>query len=66
MDKLLSLLQMIVVVVSGAAVGHWFLSKARAGRARGEEWYRAYLTWPGLIILCALLGLPLVIWLTGR
>ncbi len=59
MANLIALLKMIAVLILGAAVGNWFLRRVKQGRARGEAWYRAYLSVPGLIVLLALLGLPI-------
>lgn len=66
MANLVLLLKMIACLLCGMAVGGWFLSKARAGHARGEPWYKAYASIPGLIILTALLVLPVILWLTGK
>ncbi len=62
MESLLLLLKMIVCLVGGVAVGRWFLSKVREGHVRGEPWYKAYASLPGLIILAALLLLPFILW----
>jgi len=63
MENLISLAKMAVCLIGGVAVGSWFLSRARQGHARGEAWYKPYLSPPGLIILAALILLPLILWL---
>ncbi len=63
MQGLIVLMKMVAVVLAGIAVGNWFLTKVKEGRARSDPWYKAYLTVPGLIILVAVLGLPVAWWL---
>lgn len=64
MENLILLAKMIAALVLGAAVGNWFLSKVKQGKANGDPLYKAYLSLPGVIILLALFGLPLTLWLT--
>ena len=66
MTNLVPFLKMIACLLAGIALGNWFLTKARAGQARGDAWYKAYISLPGLIVLAALIGLPLLLWLTGK
>lgn len=66
MANLVMLLKMVACLIAGIALGNWFLTKARQGQARGDAWYKAYLSPPGLIILAALIVLPVVLWLTGK
>ena len=63
MPKMIMLLKMVACLAGAIALGNWFLTRARRGHARGEPWYRAYLSAPGLIILAVLFGLPLLLWL---
>lgn len=66
MSNLILLAKMVACLAAGIALGNWFLTKARQGQARGDAWYKAYLTPPGLIILASLIVLPMVLWLTTR
>lgn len=66
MAEIILLFKMIACLAGSIAVGNWFLLKVRRGHARGEAWYKAYLTPPGLIILSALVVLPLIMWLTAN
>jgi hypothetical protein len=66
MSNLVMLLKMVACLMAGIALGNWFLTKARRGQARGDAWYKAYLSAPGLIIMTSLLGLLVMLWLTGK
>lgn len=63
MENMIMLAKMIVVLLLGVSIGNWFFTKVKQGKAAGAPWYKAYLSLPGLIILAALLGLPVVLWL---
>lgn len=64
MGNLIVLLKMIAVLLLGAAVGNWFFSRVKQGRTKGEAWYQAYLSLPGVIIIVTLLVLPLLLWMS--
>ncbi|MEW6078742.1 MAG: hypothetical protein AB1724_13080 [Thermodesulfobacteriota bacterium] len=66
MTNLILLAKMVACLMVSIALGNWFLTKARAANARGDAWYKAYISLPGLIVLASLLGLPLLLWLTGK
>jgi len=58
---MLELLKIIPILIAAVLVGNWFLSEVKKARAKGEKWYKPYLTVPGLLIL-VILFLPLVLW----
>ncbi|MFO8048818.1 MAG: hypothetical protein R6U29_07280 [Desulfosudaceae bacterium] len=60
MENLILIVKMVAALLAGVAVGNWFLREAKRVKARGAPWYQAYLTLPGLIILAAIVGLPLM------
>lgn len=64
MENLIILSKMIAVLLLGVAIGNWFFNKVKQGKAAGAPWYKAYLSLPGIVILIALFGLPIVLWLT--
>jgi uncharacterized protein YneF (UPF0154 family) len=66
MTNLILLAKMVACLLAGIALGNWFLTKAKAANARGDAWYKSYISLPGLIVLAALLGLPLLMWLTRK
>lgn len=65
MENMIMLAKMIVVLLLGVAIGNWFFTKVKQGKAAGAPWYKAYLSLPGIIIILALFGLPVVLWLTN-
>lgn len=56
-------LKLLAVMVAAIAVGNWFLAETRRSRMRKDPWYRPYLTIPGLLIVAAAIGLPVLAWL---
>lgn len=54
MGILLLLLKLVAIFGSAALLGNWFLTELKKSRARGEAWYRGYMTLPGIIVLLAL------------
>ncbi len=64
MENLVILMKMIACLIGGIAVGNWFLTRVKRGHQRGDPWYKAYYSPPGLIILLAVFLLPLFLWYT--
>ena len=64
MANLVLLVKMIACLAGGIALGNWFLNRVRQGKRRGEPWYKAYMSAPGLVVILALILLPTVLWLT--
>lgn len=60
MSAVVSLLKMIAILVAASFLGNWFLIELKKARAFRKPWYAPYLSWPGLLILIALL-IPVVI-----
>lgn len=65
LEAILGLLKPVAVLVAAVLLGNWFLSEARAARAKGRPKYAIYLTLPGILIILAFL-LPALIWLATR
>lgn len=65
LENLAGLLKPLAVLVAAIILGNWFLSEAKAARAKGRPKYAVYLTLPGILVILAAL-LPLVIWLVTR
>ncbi len=59
---MLELLKLIPILIAAILVGNWFLAEVKKARANRDQWYKPYLTIPGLLILIILL-LPLVVWM---
>ena len=64
MEKLVLLVKMIACLAGGVAVGNWLFTRVRQGHRRGDPWYKAYLSAPGLVVILALILLPTLLWLT--
>jgi len=65
LETILSFLKPVAVLLAAALLGNWFLSEARAARAKGRPKYAIYLTLPGILIVLAVL-IPVLIWLATR
>lgn len=63
---LISLLRVAVILLAAALVGNWFLGEFKKAKALGKPWYYAYLTLPGLLVIAAVIGLPLIAWIGRR
>lgn len=65
LDILIALLKAGAIVAAAAMLGNWFLAELKAARRKGEPWYAAYVSLPGILILAAIL-LPVFFWLAAR
>jgi hypothetical protein len=61
---LVNLLRLVAILLAAASVGNWFLAEFKKAKALGKPWYSAYLTIPGLLVIAAVIGLPLLIWIS--
>jgi len=64
--NLITLVKYIAVLVAAMIIGNWFLIKAKKAKINEQPWYKPYISLPGLIILLAVLGLPLFLWLFAK
>ena len=55
----ITLAKFIAVLAAAMIIGNWFLIEVKKARFNKQPWYRPYISFPGLIILMAVLGLPL-------
>ena len=62
---LVTLLRLAAILLAAALVGNWFLAEFKKDRAIGKPWYYVYLTIPGLLVIAAVVGLPIIAWI-GR
>jgi hypothetical protein len=58
--------KMTAVVLAAILLGNWFLAEIRSARRRRLPWYAPYLTPAGILIVLAILGLPILLWLLDR
>ena len=66
MDALLPFLRLAAVMVAAIMLGRLFLAECRKARAAGSPWYRPYLSFPGLLVLALIVGLPFLMWFANR
>lgn len=60
---MIDILRVIAVLLAAAVIGNWFMSELRKTKAQGKPIYKAYLTTPGILIICIVLGLPILVWM---
>jgi hypothetical protein len=66
MDLLKNLVILCCTLLAAATLGKLFMAEVGKARAKGSAWYTPYLTLPGLMILAAVLGAPIVFWLISK
>ena len=59
------LLKYIPLLLAAAIIGNWFHSEVKKAKAARAAWYKPYLSIPGVIIVLAVIGLPIIVWLLG-
>jgi hypothetical protein len=64
--NLIMLVKYIAVLVAAMIIGNWFLIEVKKAKFNEQPWYKPYISLPGLIILLAILGLPLVLLLFAK
>jgi len=62
MDLLIDVARAAALLIAAAIVGNWFLSEIKKAKAQKAPWYKPYLSIPGILIVLAAIGLPLLIW----
>jgi hypothetical protein len=63
MHALIDLMKVCAVLIASALLGNWFLLEVKASKRRGLPWYTPYLSTPGILIICFILGAPVLLWL---
>jgi hypothetical protein len=63
---MLDLIKLLPVVIAAILIGRWFHAEVRKAKAAHAPWYRPYLSAPGIVIVLAALGLPLLAWIAGQ
>ena len=66
MDVFLLFIKIIPVLIAAILVGRSFQMELKRAVDNKLPLYRAYLSWPGMIILLAVLLLPILLWLKSR
>ena len=64
-STLFNILKYVAVLVAAIIIGNWFLDEVRKAKANKQQWYKPYISLPGLIILAAL-TLPIVLLILKR
>lgn len=64
--NLITLAKYIAVLVAAMILGNWFLIEVNKAKSNNQPWYKPYISVPGLIILLAVLGLPLILLLFAK
>ena len=62
MAILLQVVKACAILAAAGVLGNWFLKEVRTGKQKGLPWYAAYLSPPGLLIICIICLLPLLAW----
>ncbi len=62
MALLLDLIKAGAILAAAGILGNWFFQEVRAGKQKGLPWYAAYLSPPGLVIICIVCLLPVLAW----
>jgi hypothetical protein len=62
---LISLIKLIAILSAASLIGNWFLAELKKVKSLGKPWHHVYRTVPGILMIIALLGLPLIVWI-GR
>jgi len=63
---LLDMIKACAILAAAGMLGNWFLTEVRAGRKKGAPWYAAYLSPPGVLIICIVSLLPVLVWWLHR
>ncbi len=63
MGLLKNLLILCCTMLVAITLGNLFLHEVKKARDNQSPWYVPYVTLPGLLVLAAVLGAPLLIWL---
>jgi hypothetical protein len=64
--NLITLTKYMAVLVAAMILGNWFLIEVKKAKSNKQPWYKPYFSVPGLIILAAVLGLPLLLLLFAK
>ncbi len=57
--EILKILKPVVVILAAFSTGKWFAIERNKVQAKGEKWYKAFLTIPGIVILIAI-AIPVI------
>jgi len=63
LENLITLVKIIAVFIAAIILGNWFTAEAKKSKLKGEPAYKPYFSPPGIIILIAILGLPIAVWI---
>jgi len=58
--NLIILFKIIAVLTAAGILGNWFLSEVKKSKLKGDPGYKAYLSFPGIIIILLVLLLPII------
>jgi len=66
MEPFFFFIKVIPVLIAAILMGRWFQAELKRAARDNKPLYSAYISWPGLIILLAVLVVPLALWLRSR
>jgi len=66
MELLKNLLILCCTMLVSITLGNLFLREVKKARDNQSPWYTPYFTLPGLTVLLAILGAPLLVWLIRK
>lgn len=56
----------IALLIAAAVLGNWFLSEVKKAKQEKAVWYKPYISIPGILIVLAAIGLPILVWFMGK
>lgn len=66
METFLFFIKIIPVLIAAILLGKWFQTELKRTAHDKQPLSRAYLSWPGVIILLVILLLPIFLWLKSH
>lgn len=66
MELFKNLVILCCTLLAAIILGNLFMVETRKARAKNAPWYAPYFTLPGMMVLSAVLGLPLLFWIIGK
>jgi hypothetical protein len=60
------ILRILAILAAAIFIGSWYQSEVKKARAAKAPWYKPYVSPPGIMIIVAAIGLPIVAWYLGK
>ncbi len=66
MAGFVGLIKLSVFIIAAGLIGNWFVLEVKKAKREDAEWYKPYISPPGIIIILAIIFLPLLGWMLGN